>query len=97
MGTRNPGQQALLVSAYLRKGETFAQLAAGFGIGTTTAWRYANETAGPLAARAPKLRTAIRAAGSGHSARLWPRLPRLAGHANICRVLLSPRGARASR
>ena len=25
----NPGQQALLVLAYLRKGETFAQLAAG--------------------------------------------------------------------
>ena len=30
----NPGQEALLVLAYLRKGETFAQLAAGFGIGT---------------------------------------------------------------
>src|SRR5690348_12481098 len=27
----NPGQQALLVLAYLRKGETFAELAAGFG------------------------------------------------------------------
>jgi hypothetical protein len=27
----NPGQQALLVLAYLRKGETFADLAAGFG------------------------------------------------------------------
>src|SRR3984957_17254281 len=26
----NPGQQALLVLAYLRKGETFAELAAGF-------------------------------------------------------------------
>jgi hypothetical protein len=74
VGTRNPGQQALLVSAYLRKGETFAQLAAGFGIGTTTAWRYANETAGPLAARAPKLRTAIRAAGSGHSRRRYEAL-----------------------
>ena len=36
----NPGQQALLVLAYLRKGETFAELAAGFGVGTTTAWRY---------------------------------------------------------
>ena len=33
------GQQALLVLAYLRKGETFAELAAGFGIGTATAWR----------------------------------------------------------
>jgi hypothetical protein len=35
----NPGQQALLVLAYLRKGETFAELAAGFAIGTATAWR----------------------------------------------------------
>ena len=36
----NPGRQALLVLAYLRKGETFAELAAGFGISTATAWRY---------------------------------------------------------
>jgi DDE superfamily endonuclease/Helix-turn-helix of DDE superfamily endonuclease len=56
----NPGQQALLVLAYLRKGETFAELAAGFGIGTTTAWRYAQETVALLAARAPKLRQAVR-------------------------------------
>jgi hypothetical protein len=56
----NPGQQALLVLAYLRKGETFAELAAGFGVGTTTAWRYAGETVALLAARAPKLRAAIR-------------------------------------
>lgn len=27
----NPGRQALLVSAYLRKGETLAELAAGWG------------------------------------------------------------------
>ena len=39
-----PGQQALLVLAYLRKGETFAELAAGFGVGTATAWRYVTET-----------------------------------------------------
>jgi hypothetical protein len=56
----NPGQQALLVLAYLRKGETFAELAAGFGVGTTTAWRYVDETAALLAARAPKLRKAVR-------------------------------------
>ena len=56
----NPGQQALLVLAYLRKGETFAELAAGFGVGTTTAWRYVEETAALLAARAPKLRKAVR-------------------------------------
>ena len=56
----NPGRQALLVLAYLRKGDTFAELAAGFGVGTATAWRYVNETSELLAARAPKLRTAVR-------------------------------------
>src|ERR1700721_1226815 len=56
----NPGQQALLVLAYLRKGETFADLAAGFGVGTATGWRYVNETVALLAARAPRLRKAVR-------------------------------------
>src|SRR5580692_1944411 len=56
----NPGQQALLVLAYLRKGETFAELAAGFGVGTTTAWRYVTETVALLAARAPRLRKTVR-------------------------------------
>jgi len=56
----NPGQQALLVLVYLRKGETFAEVAAGFGVGTATAWRYVNETVALLAARAPKLRKAVR-------------------------------------
>jgi hypothetical protein len=64
----SPGQEALLVLAYLRKGETFAQLAAGFGIGRTTAWRYVNETVELLAARAPKLRKAVRdAKRAGHA------------------------------
>ena len=64
----NPGQQALLVLAYLRKGETFAELAAGFGVGTTTAWRYVEETVALLAARAPKLRQAVRdAKKAGHA------------------------------
>jgi hypothetical protein len=64
----NPGQEALLVLAYLRKGETFEQLAAGFGIGRTTAWRYVNETVDLLAARAPKLRDAVRdAKRAGHA------------------------------
>jgi DDE superfamily endonuclease/Helix-turn-helix of DDE superfamily endonuclease len=64
----SPGQQALLVLAYLRKGETFALLAAAFEVSTTTAWRYVNETADLLAARAPKLRQAIRdAKGAGHA------------------------------
>jgi hypothetical protein len=53
-----PGQQALLV-AYLCKGETFADLAAGFGVGTATAWRYTGETIALLAARSPKLRRAL--------------------------------------
>jgi hypothetical protein len=51
-------QQALLVLAYLRKGETFADLAKGFGVGTATAWRYVGETVDLLAARSPKLRKA---------------------------------------
>ena len=64
----NPGQQALLVLVYLRKGETFASLAAGFGVGTATAWRYVEETVALLAARAPRLRKAVRdAARAGHA------------------------------
>jgi hypothetical protein len=63
-----PGRQALLVLAHLRKGETFAGLAAGFGIGTATAWRYVTETVRLLAARAPKLGPALRAAReAGHA------------------------------
>jgi DDE superfamily endonuclease/Helix-turn-helix of DDE superfamily endonuclease len=64
----NPGRQALLVLAYLRKGETFAELAAGFGIGTATAWRYITETLALLAARSPKLRRALATAkDAGHA------------------------------
>jgi dienelactone hydrolase len=63
----SPGRQALLVLAYLRKGETFAGLAPGFGIGTATTWRYVTETVALLAARAPKLRRALTAAQqAGH-------------------------------
>ena len=40
--------------AYLRKGDTFAELAAGFGIGTATAWRYVTETVALLATRATR-------------------------------------------
>ena len=64
----NPGQQAMLVLVYLRKGETFAELAAGFGVGLATAWRYVEETTALLAARAPKLRKAVRdAKRAGHA------------------------------
>ena len=56
------GQQALLVLVYLRKGEPFAEVGAGFAVSTTTCWRYVNETVELLAARAPKLRAALRKA-----------------------------------
>ena len=58
----NCGHQALLVLAYLRKGGTFAELAAGFGVGTATAWRYVEKITGLLAARAPKLQQAVQEA-----------------------------------
>jgi hypothetical protein len=64
----NPGQQAMLVLVYLRKGETFAELATGFGVGLATAWRYVEETTALLAARAPKLRKAVSdAKRAGHA------------------------------
>src|SRR5450631_694807 len=64
----NPGRQALLVLAHLRKGETLTQLAAGFGVGTATAWRYVTETVRLLSARAPRLAPALRAAAkAGHA------------------------------
>jgi DDE superfamily endonuclease/Helix-turn-helix of DDE superfamily endonuclease len=54
--------------AYLRKGETFAELAAGSGISIATAWRYVTETVALLAARSPKLRRALRdAKKAGHA------------------------------
>jgi len=63
----NPGQQALLVLVHLRKGETYAEVAAGFGVGVATAWRYITESVALLARRAPKLGQALRAAReAGH-------------------------------
>ncbi|GAA4991442.1 DNA-directed RNA polymerase specialized sigma24 family protein [Nonomuraea thailandensis] len=58
----NPGRQALLVLVYLRKGETYTELAAGFGVSTATAWRYVEETVALLSARSPKLGQALRKA-----------------------------------
>jgi transposase len=46
------GRQALLVVAYLRKGETYADLACGFRIGTSTVYRYVREAIELLAAMA---------------------------------------------
>jgi tetratricopeptide (TPR) repeat protein len=54
--------QALLVVAYLRKGETYTDLACGFAIGTTTVYRYLREALDLLAAMAPTLAEAIEVA-----------------------------------
>ncbi|MCZ7433352.1 IS5 family transposase [Streptomyces sp. WMMC1477] len=56
------GRQALLVLAHLRNGTTYAQLAAGFEIGTSTVYRYINEAVELLAALAPTLAEAVRTA-----------------------------------
>lgn len=56
----DPGQQAMLVLVYLRKGEPFTDLAAGFEVSTSTAWRYVEETTTLLSAQAPGLRSALR-------------------------------------
>ncbi|WP_329525598.1 IS5 family transposase [Streptomyces sp. NBC_01462] len=68
LGTRwrrlSVGRQALLTLAHLRNGHPYAQLAAGFGIGTTTAYRYITEAVEVLAALAPTLAEAVRTAPS---------------------------------
>ncbi|MEW1860685.1 IS5 family transposase [Streptomyces sp. NPDC088194] len=53
------GRQALLAVAHLRNGHPYAQLAAGFGIGTTTAYRYITEAVDALGALAPTLEQAV--------------------------------------
>ncbi|WP_062352938.1 IS5/IS1182 family transposase [Herbidospora yilanensis] len=58
----NPGRQALLVLVHLRKGETFIQLGAGFGVSAATSWRYVQEAVKLLSARSPKLAAALRKA-----------------------------------
>ncbi|SNT53888.1 Helix-turn-helix of DDE superfamily endonuclease, partial [Actinomadura meyerae] len=58
----NPGQQALLALVHLRKGETFVEAAAGFGVSVATAWRYVEEIVALLSARSPKLGAALRKA-----------------------------------
>jgi hypothetical protein len=68
LGTRwrrlSAGRQALLTLAHLHNGHPYAQLAAGFGIGTTTAYRYITEAVEVLAALAPTLAEAVRTASS---------------------------------
>lgn len=93
----SPGQRALLVLAHLRKGETFAALAAGFGVGTARAWRYVRETVRLLAARAPKrwrrrTRPGTRSLSSPSTA--WPLTGRSSGkhrkHGMNLQVIASP-------
>jgi hypothetical protein len=48
--------------AYLRKRETYADLAGGFAVGTTTVFRYIREALDQLAAMAPTLAQAIEVA-----------------------------------
>ncbi|MGI5171430.1 transposase family protein [Spirillospora sp. CA-253888] len=55
-------RQALLVLVRLRRNETFAGLAAVFGIGAATAHRYVTEVVDLLAELAPDLRQALRIA-----------------------------------
>jgi hypothetical protein len=66
LGTRwrllSSSEQALMVLAHLRKGETYRDLANGFGVGVTTAYRYLKEGLTVLAAMAPTLEQAIQTA-----------------------------------
>lgn len=54
------GRQVLLVLAHLRCGDTYARLAAGFGIGVATVYRYIREVIDVLAAAAPTLTEAMK-------------------------------------
>lgn len=59
IGTRwrrgSAARQALLALAHLRCGDTYAQLAAGFGIGIATVYRYIGEAVEALSALVPSL------------------------------------------
>ena len=62
-GTRwrrlDPGKQALLVLAHVRNGDTYTRLAAGFGIGVATVYRYIREALDLLAGTAPGLEQVV--------------------------------------
>ncbi|WP_433401444.1 transposase family protein [Streptomyces sp. CA-146814] len=53
-------RQALLTLAHLRGGDTYAQLAAGFGVGIATVYRYIREAVEVLASLAPSLDETMR-------------------------------------
>ncbi|MFE2499935.1 transposase family protein [Streptomyces scopuliridis] len=64
IGTRwrrlSAARQALLALTHLRCGDTYAQLAVGFGIGIATVYRYIREAVEALSALAPSLDEAMR-------------------------------------
>jgi hypothetical protein len=64
IGTRwrhlSAARQALLALAHLRCGDTYAQLAAGFGIGIATVYRYIREAVEALSTLAPSLAEAMK-------------------------------------
>lgn len=53
-------RQALLALAHLRCGDTYAQLAVGFGIGIATVFRYIREAVEVLSTLAPTLAEAMK-------------------------------------
>src|SRR5574341_327679 len=57
-----PGRQGLLVLVWFRKNHTFAELAGGFNVGLTTAWRYVQQVLSLLAPLAASLPNALAAA-----------------------------------
>lgn len=57
-------RQALLALAHLRCGDTYVQLAAGFGIGIANVYRYIREAIEVLAALAPTLTEAMKNIGT---------------------------------
>lgn len=58
------GRQALLALAHLRCGDTYSQLAAAFGIGIATVYRYIREAVDVLSALAPSLEQAVTTAAT---------------------------------
>jgi hypothetical protein len=56
------GRQALLVVAYLGKGETYADPACGFDVGTSSVYRHIREALELLAAMSPTLEQAVEVA-----------------------------------
>ena len=59
---RRPAAEPFPPLAHLRAGHTYARLAAGFGVGFTTAYRCGAEAAEPLAVPAPTSADAVRTA-----------------------------------